>query len=399
MNKIGFYAGSFCPFTRGHLGIVCEALNEYDKIIIGVGVNSKKTSSFTPEECCEMARASIDDLIFEYKYRHLIGHDFSETEIFALKRLLNARQFAEVIYYSDLTVDCALRNNASALIRGERIVGDHDAEMQASVLNKQILEVRQAKLSMATIPVPRENMTYISSTNARGLCEVGEYIAAMRYVTPTTHALMMRKYLKNRFLELIKSDYVSDVTAEDWFDKLKKAYSDKRYHHSLSHIAYCLNYLHIMQALGRIKEVSPALELAIFFHDWVNNGAADDEEASCEILKTSGFDPSLIREAIPLIMATKLTKLPENMSKEQRLMHDLDLTILGDARNYGIYAANIRREYAHVEDSVYREGRIEVLTKLLETKELFLLPYFKDMFEENARRNIKKEIAYWQNNT
>ena len=37
MEKIGFYAGSFSPVTRGHLGIVCEALNDYGKIIIGVG--------------------------------------------------------------------------------------------------------------------------------------------------------------------------------------------------------------------------------------------------------------------------------------------------------------------------------------------------------------------------
>ena len=32
MEKIGFYAGSFSPVTRGHLGIVCEALNDYGKI-------------------------------------------------------------------------------------------------------------------------------------------------------------------------------------------------------------------------------------------------------------------------------------------------------------------------------------------------------------------------------
>ena len=42
MKKIGFYAGSFSPVTRGHLGIICEALNDYDQVIVGVGVNESK---------------------------------------------------------------------------------------------------------------------------------------------------------------------------------------------------------------------------------------------------------------------------------------------------------------------------------------------------------------------
>lgn len=50
MEKIGFYAGSFSPVTRGHLGIVCEALNDYGKIIIGVGINAGKQQVYPLEE-------------------------------------------------------------------------------------------------------------------------------------------------------------------------------------------------------------------------------------------------------------------------------------------------------------------------------------------------------------
>ena len=191
MAKIGFYAGSFSPVTRGHLSIVCEALNDYEKVIVGIGVNGGKKQEYTLDERRLMVDMSVNDLLFEYKNRCLTGRSYSCSEMAAFKRLLAERDSVSVVGYQGLTVDYALRCGATALIRGERIVGDHDGEMQASLLNKQILEVRKAHLSMATIPVPREDMTYVSSSNVRSLCALGEYVAARRYVTSSVHAFLM----------------------------------------------------------------------------------------------------------------------------------------------------------------------------------------------------------------
>lgn len=40
--KIGFYSGSFDPFTNGHLHVVKTSCKIFDKVIIGIGINPKK---------------------------------------------------------------------------------------------------------------------------------------------------------------------------------------------------------------------------------------------------------------------------------------------------------------------------------------------------------------------
>ena len=40
--KVGFYAGSFDPFTNGHLAIAKKAAKCFDKVIIGIGYNAGK---------------------------------------------------------------------------------------------------------------------------------------------------------------------------------------------------------------------------------------------------------------------------------------------------------------------------------------------------------------------
>ena len=44
--KIGFYAGSFDPFTNGHLHVISTSAKLFDKIIIGIGVHPIKNRRF-----------------------------------------------------------------------------------------------------------------------------------------------------------------------------------------------------------------------------------------------------------------------------------------------------------------------------------------------------------------
>ena len=44
--NVGFYAGSFDPFTNGHLHVISTAAKLFDKVIVGIAVNPKKQRRF-----------------------------------------------------------------------------------------------------------------------------------------------------------------------------------------------------------------------------------------------------------------------------------------------------------------------------------------------------------------
>ena len=207
----------------------------------------------------------------------------------------------------------------------------------------------------------------------------------------------MGKKLAETFVDLLKLCDISKVRSIGCYGDLVKVYNTRRRYHNMSHIGYMLNYWRISENFDYAHAEQEALvALAIFYHDFVNEGNENDEKASCAVLKDIGLSTSLRAELEKLIMATKHGALPEEMSLDMKLIHDLDLAILGDTVNYGHYAANIRWEYSKYDDKAYKKGRIEVLTKLLSSQPLFLLPKFAELFEEDARSNMQKEIAYWQ---
>lgn len=113
--KIGFYAGSFDPFTVGHLHIVKSALKIFDKVIIGVGINSDKRRRYDRIKMVE-----------------------------AIKKLLEYENLenVEVIIYNGLSAEVAKReHNADFLIRGIRNGIDYSAEENLARINEEIMGI------------------------------------------------------------------------------------------------------------------------------------------------------------------------------------------------------------------------------------------------------------------
>lgn len=109
--KIGFYAGSFDPFTNGHLHVVKKSSELFDKVIIGIGINSNKNRKFD-----------------------------SETMKQAIEKVLTREGLTNVsvITYSKLSVDIANELNASFLIRGIRNGMDYDYEENIALINEEL---------------------------------------------------------------------------------------------------------------------------------------------------------------------------------------------------------------------------------------------------------------------
>lgn len=108
---IGFYAGSFDPFTNGHLEIVKKAAKCFEKVIIGIGHNSDKPTRIDRHQMKEAIEKTIKDL-----------------------KLDNV----EVTLYEGLTVEEAEKYGADMLIRGLRNGTDYQYEENIATMNEKI---------------------------------------------------------------------------------------------------------------------------------------------------------------------------------------------------------------------------------------------------------------------
>lgn len=114
MGVIGFYAGSFDPFTNGHLSIVKKASKCFDKVIVGIGQNTEKTARCDKE-----------------KMKKAIEETLKEENI----------QNAEVIIYEGLTAKKAKEMGAEILIRGLRNGTDYHYEENIAQVNEEFAEL------------------------------------------------------------------------------------------------------------------------------------------------------------------------------------------------------------------------------------------------------------------
>jgi pantetheine-phosphate adenylyltransferase len=137
--RIAVCPGSFDPVTYGHLDIIKRGAKIFDRVIVAVLVNSKKTPLFTSEERVQ--------LLWE-----------------ATKDLPNV----EVDTFQGLLMDYMTLKKANVILKGLRAVSDFEYELQMASINRKLND------DVETFFVMTNNQySYLSSSIVKELAQYG----------------------------------------------------------------------------------------------------------------------------------------------------------------------------------------------------------------------------------
>ncbi len=109
MERICLFPGTFDPVTKGHVDIISRSVGLFDKIIVGIGLNTSKAPMFSPEKRLEW-----------------------------IEELFKDEPKVEGRIYEGLTVNFCNQIGAKFIIRGIRYVSDFEYEKTIADANRTL---------------------------------------------------------------------------------------------------------------------------------------------------------------------------------------------------------------------------------------------------------------------
>lgn len=137
--KIALFPGSFDPITIAHVDILKRAMPLFDKIVLGIGLNSSKQNFLTADKREEIVRSVFKD-----------------------------HPNVEIHTYQGLTVDFCRKMNATYMIRGIRSVGDFEYERAIAQINQTMMPEVESIFMLS-----KPEYSAISSTIVRDILRNG----------------------------------------------------------------------------------------------------------------------------------------------------------------------------------------------------------------------------------
>src|SRR5690554_3499630 len=108
-QRICLFPGTFDPITKGHVDIIERAFPLFDKIIIGIRINSSKKPMF----------------------------DVQQRSTW-IKEIFREEPKLEVASYEGLTIDFCKELKANFILRGIRYVSDFEYEKAIADMNRML---------------------------------------------------------------------------------------------------------------------------------------------------------------------------------------------------------------------------------------------------------------------
>ncbi|HUL73033.1 MAG TPA: pantetheine-phosphate adenylyltransferase [Vicinamibacterales bacterium] len=156
-SRLAVYPGSFDPLTNGHVDIIDRGLRLFDRIVVAVLTNPSKHPLFSPDERVAIIR-----------------------EVFA------GQANVDVDMFDGLLVDYVRRRQATAIVRGVRVVSDFEYEWQMALMNRHLDGAIDTVFLM-----PSERFTYVSATLVREIAALGGPLAGL--VPPAVEARLANR--------------------------------------------------------------------------------------------------------------------------------------------------------------------------------------------------------------
>lgn len=147
---------------------------------------------------------------------------------------------------------------------------------------------------------------------------------------------------------------------------------------------------------GEYEEV---IKYAIAYHDCVYHPLiGDNEQRSNNVWLNHARNFSIPNNITTMvsecILATANHPVSSTSPEYVRIFCDLDLLILAsDADEYNQYVSNIRKEYDHLNDQQFCDGRKLFLSGLLNSNSIFSHDTTYKLFENRARKNLNIEFG------
>jgi len=151
------YPGTFDPITNGHRDIVERATRLFDRTIVAIAANPKKTPLFDLQERIALAQEVLADI-----------------------------EGVEVLGFDNLLADFAREHQVNVILRGLRAVSDFEYEFQLAGMNRQLAsEIETIFLT------PAEEYTFISSSLVKEVSSLGGDISP--FVHPIVDAALKKR--------------------------------------------------------------------------------------------------------------------------------------------------------------------------------------------------------------